>query len=264
MTVAGNLEFPLRMRATSRADIATRVREVAELLEIAALLDRLPKQLSGGQRQRVAMGRALVRKPTVFLLDEPLSNLDAKLRVQVRAEIGALQQRTRTTMVYVTHDQVEAMTLGQRVAVMDRGILQQCVPPVELYARPVNTFVASFIGNPPMNLLPVQVNGSVVRIGDQQLTLLHPPPAESSTIGIRPESFALDGNGDVMLEATVEHVEWLGHETLLHASVRGFAKERAAVVARVAGMRALAAGGSIRLGTREPFLYWFGATGNAI
>jgi ABC-type sugar transport system ATPase subunit len=208
MTVAGNLEFPLRMRGAARAEIATRVREVAELLEIAALLDRLPKQLSGGQRQRVAMGRALVRKPTVFLLDEPLSNLDAKLRVQVRAEIGALQQRTRTTMVYVTHDQVEAMTLGQRVAVMDRGILQQCAPPVEIYARPVNTFVASFIGNPPMNLLPVQVDGSVVRIGDQrQLCCIRRRPSHRrSAYALRP--FALDGNGDVMLEATVEPSGW--------------------------------------------------------
>jgi ABC-type sugar transport system ATPase subunit len=264
MTVAGNLEFPLAMRRMGRADIAARVRQVAELLEIAPLLDRLPKALSGGQRQRVAMGRALVREPTVFLLDEPLSNLDAKLRVQVRAEIGALQQRTRTTMVYVTHDQVEAMTLGQRVAVIDRGILQQCAAPAELYAHPANTFVAGFIGNPPMNLLPVHVDHAAVRVGDQPLSLNRPPPATSSTMGIRPEALTLDGTGNVTLEATVEHVEWLGHETLLHASVRGLAKERATVVARIAGMRTLAPGAAIRLSTTEPCLYWFGSDGLAI
>jgi ABC-type sugar transport system ATPase subunit len=264
MTVAGNLAFPLKMRGTARAEIATRVGQVADLLEISGLLDRLPKQRSGGQRQRVAMGRALVRRPTVFLLDEPLSNLDARLRVQVRAEIGALQQRTETTMMYVTHDQVEAMTLGQRVAVMDRGMLQQCAPPAELYAQPVNTFVAGFIGNPPMNLLPAQVDGTAVLIGEQRLALRGPPPAEGSTIGIRPEALALEGGGDVMLEATVAHVEWLGHETLVHASVHGVEAERSTVVARVAGMRALASEESVSLRTSEASLYWFGSNGKAI
>src|SRR6185369_5127629 len=142
LSARGTLEFPLRMRRLGRDERRRRVEAVARLLDIGTLLDRLPKALSGGQRQRVAMGRALVREPSVFLLDEPLSNLDAKLRVQVRAEIKELQTRTRTTMIYVTHDQTEAMTLGQRVAVLDRGRLQQVADPHELYERPVNTFVA--------------------------------------------------------------------------------------------------------------------------
>src|SRR6184192_4141226 len=158
LSARGNLEFPLKMRRLARDDMRRRVEHVADLLDITALLDRLPKQLSGGQRQRIAMGRALVREPAVFLLDEPLSNLDAKLRVQVRAEIKELQQRTRTTMVYVTHDQVEAMTLGDRVAVLDAGRLQQVAPPRELYERPANVFVAGFIGNPPMNLFPTRLS----------------------------------------------------------------------------------------------------------
>src|SRR5438105_10865272 len=157
LTARGNLEFPLRMRRLARGAIRDRVEAIARLLDIVALLDRLPKQLSGGQRQRVAMGRALVREPAVFLLDEPLSNLDAKLRVQVRAEIKELQARTRTTMMYVTHDQVEAMTLGDRVVVLDRGRVQQVAPPRGLYERPANVFVAGFIGNPPMNLFPARV-----------------------------------------------------------------------------------------------------------
>src|SRR5215470_1518149 len=157
MTVRQNLEFPLKMRRLPGGEMARRIAWAADVLDLAALLDRLPKQLSGGQRQRVAMGRALVREPSVSLLDEPLSNLDAKLRVEVRAEISDLQQRTNTTMVYVTHDQTEAMTLGHRIAVLNLGRLQQVAPPQELYDRPANAFVASFIGNPPMNVFPVQV-----------------------------------------------------------------------------------------------------------
>src|SRR5690606_2161006 len=154
MTVRRNLAFPLAMRGLPRATIAERAAWAAELLELGALLDRYPRQLSGGQRQRVAMGRALVREPSVSLLDEPLSNLDARLRVEVRAQIAALQQRTRTTMVYVTHDQTEAMTLGQRIAILDGGRLQQVATPRILYDRPANRFVAGFIGSPPMALLP--------------------------------------------------------------------------------------------------------------
>jgi ABC-type sugar transport system ATPase subunit len=274
MTVLGNLEFPLKMRGTARAAIAKRVVEVAELLEIGALLDRLPKQLSGGQRQRVAMGRALVREPSVFLLDEPLSNLDAKLRVQVRAEIAALQQRTHTTMLYVTHDQVEAMTLGHRVAVLDRGVLQQCASPLELYAHPVNTFVAGFIGNPPMNLLSATVTHTTddrlsVRIGDQDVTLPQgavsgPAPPGSLSVGIRPEAFELNGEIGIALVATVEHVEWLGHETLIHARVRGGDTVQSAVVARVPGMRELKIGECVRLSVDQGSVYWFDAAGRAV
>src|SRR5437763_8456603 len=197
LTARGNLEFPLRMRRLARGAIRDRVEAVARLLDITGLLDRLPKQLSGGQRQRVAMGRALVREPAVFLLDEPLSNLDAKLRVQVRAEIKDLQARTRTTMMYVTHDQTEAMTLGDRVVVLDRGRLQQFAPPAELYARPANTFVAGFIGSPPMNLFP----SHAIPIGTQDSAV---------TAGVRPE--AIDLVTDNGIPATVEHVEYLGHE----------------------------------------------------
>jgi multiple sugar transport system ATP-binding protein len=171
MSVRRNLEFPLKMRKLPHSEIRRRVEWAAGLLDIAQVLERLPKQLSGGQRQRVAMGRALVREPAVFLLDEPLSNLDAKLRVQVRAEIGALQQRTGTTMIYVTHDQIEAMTLGDRVGVLHQGRLQQVAPPRELYDRPANVFVAGFIGNPPMNLFPTRVaidsDHATMTVGDQ-------------------------------------------------------------------------------------------------
>jgi multiple sugar transport system ATP-binding protein len=156
-TVRGNLEFPLQMRRLPRDEIGRRVERTAALLDIGALLDRLPRQLSGGQRQRVAMGRALVREPTAFLLDEPLSNLDAKLRAQVRAEIAELQRRTRTTTLYVTHDQVEALTLAHRVAVLHGGRLQQVARPADLYTRPANTFVAGFIGAPPMNLFSLRL-----------------------------------------------------------------------------------------------------------
>ncbi|HEY2386601.1 MAG TPA: ATP-binding cassette domain-containing protein, partial [Candidatus Binatia bacterium] len=196
MTVRRNIEFPLRMRGLRGADLQKQVERVAGLLDLGALLDRYPRQLSGGQRQRVAMGRALVREPAVSLLDEPLSNLDAKLRVQVRAEIAELQERIKTTMLYVTHDQTEAMTLGQRVAVMDRGRLQQVAPPRELYDAPVNAFVAGFMGTPPMNLLPAGVRaadgGTAVELGTQRVRLAatalpRAVAGGSVTLGIRPE-----------------------------------------------------------------------------
>ena len=163
LTVAANMAFPLKIAHVKKSERERRVRDVAELLGLTEFLERKPGQLSGGQRQRVAMGRAIVREPSVFLMDEPLSNLDAKLRVQMRADIAALQARLGTTTVYVTHDQSEAMTLGHRVAVLGGGKLQQCAAPRELYARPVNTFVAGFIGSPAMNLcvIPVGANGSV-------------------------------------------------------------------------------------------------------
>jgi ABC-type sugar transport system ATPase subunit len=214
-TVRGNLSFPLEMRRLAREEVARRVEAVAELLEIRGLLDRLPRELSGGERQRVAMGRALVREPAAFLLDEPLSNLDAKLRVQVRAEIAELRKRARTTMLYVTHDQVEAMTLGDRVAVLRSGRLQQVAPPRELYARPGNAFVAGFIGSPPMNLLPATLlprelaAAAERRAGGGELTA-----------GFRPEALRIARSGDGgALRARVEHVEYLGHEVLAHLSL---------------------------------------------
>src|SRR5881397_2299349 len=214
LSARGNLEFSLRMRRLPRADRRRRVERAAELLSIGDLLDRLPRHLSGGQRQRVAMGRALVREPSVFLLDEPLSNLDARLRVQVRAEIGELQARTGTTMIYVTHDQVEAMTLGDRVAVLDRGRLQQVAPPRDLYDRPANAFVAGFIGNPPMNLFSTRLSlddrGRVVMDLGGQPVLVSGAPAHAApvTAGIRPESLRLvpaaAAEGGVRLVARVQ------------------------------------------------------------
>src|SRR5687768_7435708 len=197
MSVFDNLAFGLKLRKVPKAEIDKRVREAAATIELSNLLDRKPKQLSGGQRQRVALGRAIVREPAVFLMDEPLSNLDAKLRVQTRAEIARLHQRLRTTVVYVTHDQVEAMTMGDRIAVMNSGILQQVGPPQELYERPINKFVAGFIGSPAMNFVNVKADrsGDAVLLKNDALELPVPDQlreviASSDgdlTIGIRPE-----------------------------------------------------------------------------
>jgi len=276
MTVRRNLEFPLRMRGAARADVDHRVATVAQQLGIETLLDRLPRQLSGGQRQRVAMGRALVREPAVSLLDEPLSNLDAKLRVDVRAEIAELQERTKTTMLYVTHDQVEAMTLGQRVAVLNAGRLQQVASPRELYERPASAFVAGFIGNPPMNLLPARIvagarGGIAVAVAGAALPI---EPARAAktlaadtvvTVGIRPEALTLAAeNVAGALRLTVEHVEWLGHETLVHLDGGG-AADPARVVARLPGMHTLAHGQTLALAVDPARIYLFDpASGRAL
>jgi multiple sugar transport system ATP-binding protein len=207
MTVFDNLAFSLRNKRMPKAEVERRVREAADVLELAPLLKRKPKQLSGGQRQRVALGRAIVREPAAFLMDEPLSNLDAALRVQTRAEILKLQRRLGTTTIYVTHDQVEAMTMGDRIAVMNRGVLQQVGTPVELYTRPANTFVARFIGSPSMNVLPAPELG----VG-----------ADGQLAGFRPEHLQL-GNGHAgvaSLDALVEVVEYLGDEQLAHLRLR--------------------------------------------
>jgi multiple sugar transport system ATP-binding protein len=231
LTVAGNLAFPLRMRGLPRAEIARRVAEAAHLLSLTPLLERRPAALSGGERQRVAMGRALVRDPDVFLLDEPLSNLDAALRVEIRAEIAALQRRTGTTCLYVTHDQVEAMTLGSRVAVMEHGRLHQVDAPRALYEAPADTFVARFIGSPGMNLVPARLEpgpeGPCLRLGAAAVPLPAPvrarqPKAEGAagevSAGLRPEALALEGPGP-RLTGTVRAVERLGHEVLAHVAL---------------------------------------------
>ena len=221
MTVRRNLEFPLRVRGDSAADRSAKVARISAMLGLESLLERLPKELSGGQRQRVAMGRALVREPAASLLDEPLSNLDAKLRSEVRAEIAELQQRTKTTMVYVTHDQVEAMTLGHRVAVLDRGVLMQAAPPAELYDRPANAFVAGFIGSPAMNLVTLPVASDGVKIGDSTLELERADISKISdaglsevTFGIRPEQLELSDSDGV--EVVVDLVEDLGSEAYVY------------------------------------------------
>ena len=188
MTVRENLAFGLKMRRTPKAEIARRTTETAETLGITSLLNRKPRELSGGQRQRVALGRAIVRQPQVFLFDEPLSNLDAKLRVQMRAEIGALHQRLGTTMIYVTHDQVEAMTLGQRIVVMDGGLVQQAAPPLELYRQPANRFVAGFIGSPSMNFVRGILNGGRFSFEGREVSLNGDAHGSGAAIlGIRPE-----------------------------------------------------------------------------
>ena len=238
-TVAENLAFGLRMRGLAPVEIAERVRRVADALGLAELLERKPAQLSGGQRQRVALGRAIVREPNAFLLDEPLSNLDPKLRVRTRAELARLHRRLKATMVYVTHDQEEAMTLGDRVAVMNDAHVQQVGPPLELYQRPANVFVAGFMGSPEMNLYRCEVERAegrvVARSGGFRLELAGADAhvlRGAAVVGIRPQDVELAATGDADLSASVELVEPLGSEALVHLTLGdgGDARELRAVV----------------------------------
>jgi len=201
MSVRENMAYGLKIRGLPVADIEARVQRAAGILELSQLLDRRPRQLSGGQRQRVAMGRAIVREPAVFLFDEPLSNLDAKLRVQMRAELQALHRRLSTTSLYVTHDQIEAMTLAHRMIVMNAGRAEQIGAPLDVYARPASTFVASFIGSPPMNLIPAEKNGRAV------------------LQGVRPEHLEPCSQADAKMNAAIDLVEPLGADTLAHGVV---------------------------------------------
>jgi ABC-type sugar transport system ATPase subunit len=234
MTAYQNMAFALSLRKMPRAEVDGRVREAARVLDIESLLERRPRQMSGGERQRVALGRALVRKPQVFLFDEPLSNLDAKLRVHMRREIARLHQQLGTTMIYVTHDQVEAMTLGDRIAVLHRGRLQQVDTPSALYGRPANTFVASFIGTPPMNLVEGRIGGDTsefrtgdafsVPLGQGWTAALAGCSAAAVTLGIRPEDIQrADPSSGLagVLRSRVELVELLGAEALVHVDVGG-------------------------------------------
>jgi multiple sugar transport system ATP-binding protein len=223
MTVRGNIEFGLKMRKVPQADMNRAVDEAAETLGIRHLMDRKPKELSGGQRQRVAVARAIVRDPKVFLFDEPLSNLDAKLRVQMRAEITKLQNRLQTTVVYVTHDQIEAMTMGHRIAVMKDGKIQQVGTPMEVYDRPANVFVAQFIGTPPMNFVDATVRDGQLVAG--ALGLPCPRPVADGLqvrIGIRPENIRASeqqARGAIArITALVDLVEPIGHEAIVHTS----------------------------------------------
>jgi sn-glycerol 3-phosphate transport system ATP-binding protein len=203
MSVRENMAYGLKIRRMKPADIEAHVKRAAEILELGPYLDRRPRDLSGGQRQRVAMGRAIVREPAVFLFDEPLSNLDAKLRVQMRAELQALHRRLATTSLYVTHDQVEAMTMAQRMIVMNAGRAEQIGAPLDVYARPATTFVASFIGSPPMNLIPTQRNGQDI------------------LLGIRPEHLEPCTPSEAMLTVDVDLVEPLGSDTLVYGRLAG-------------------------------------------
>ncbi|HEX3125978.1 MAG TPA: sn-glycerol-3-phosphate ABC transporter ATP-binding protein UgpC [Thermoanaerobaculia bacterium] len=232
MTVRENLQFGLKIRKTPRAEMDRLVNEAAGTLGITEYLDRKPKQLSGGQRQRVALGRAIVRKPAVFLFDEPLSNLDAKLRVQMRAEITKLQKGLQTTTVYVTHDQIEAMTMGHRIAVMKAGKLQQVGTPLEVYEKPANLFVAGFIGTPPMNFVPAVVSDGGSSLTASGFKLPVPEPLRPATngkdglkvvMGIRPENVREAARGEMgstaRVHGRVDFVEPLGHEVIVHAKV---------------------------------------------
>ena len=257
MSVYDNMAFGLKLRHTPTEEIKRRVDDAADILGLTQLLQRKPKELSGGQRQRVALGRAIVREPQVFLMDEPLSNLDAKLRVQMRAEIARLHQRIKTTTVYVTHDQVEAMTMGDRIAVMSAGVIQQLGTPQELYDHPSNLFVAGFIGSPAMNFFVAQLakqgDALVATVGEkdekQSITLSGaaseamaskvPANGRAVVLGIRPEDFeAGEGGAGQTMTGTVEVVEHLGNEQLVHLRMPGVlvpeGAELRAVTARVA------------------------------
>jgi multiple sugar transport system ATP-binding protein len=279
-TVRANLEFPLRMRRTPSDEIAARVHRAASLLGLGDVLDRRPRQLSGGQAQRVAMGRAIVRDPALFLLDEPLSNLDAKLRAEIRGQIASLQRRLGTTTVFVTHDQVEAMTLGHRVALLSGGRLQQLAPPGELYDRPASVFVARFVGSPPMNLFPVETDAGEkpsVRIGGNLIPLpdvslesrsAAGAAAEQLVAGWRPEHLKLAAPGDTghRIRVEIEAAEVLGHEQIAYFRVRnmidaGGNTNAGLAAVRLAPGRRVAAGDTVELAVDVASLELFDAKG---
>ncbi|MDQ2751172.1 MAG: sn-glycerol-3-phosphate ABC transporter ATP-binding protein UgpC [Actinomycetota bacterium] len=227
MSVGENMGFALKLKGVGKAERAAKVLEAAKLLDLERYLDRKPKALSGGQRQRVAMGRAIVRSPSVFLMDEPLSNLDAKLRVETRANIAALQTRLGTTTIYVTHDQVEAMTMGDRVAVLKDGMLQQCDTPRNLYDRPGNAFVAGFIGSPAMNLRQAKLVPGGARLGNIDLPLSDSVKSAAQaaglseiTLGVRPESFSVSATGGTGLALEVILVEELGADAFVYGKLK--------------------------------------------
>ena len=257
MRVYDNMAYGLRNRGMSNTEIDERVRSTAKILEIDALLTRKPRELSGGQRQRVAMGRAIVRKPKAFLFDEPLSNLDAKLRVSMRVEIRKLQRNLGTTSIYVTHDQLEAMTLADMLVVMNAGQIEQIGAPLEIYEKPATTFVASFIGAPPMNLLPLSREDAGKLAGDGALGV----PAEGAVLGARPEDLILaDGarpNDGVALDLTVGAVERVGPETFVYGTYR----REGDVIVRVPGKAAPAFGQKITAIAPRDKLHLFSADG---
>ncbi|WP_159588622.1 ABC transporter ATP-binding protein [Chelativorans xinjiangense] len=267
MSVRQNLSFGLENTKTPRDKIEARVTEIARMLRIEELLERKPRQLSGGQRQRVAIGRAMVRRPGVFLLDEPLSNLDAELRVTMRAELAALHKRLDATMIYVTHDQTEAMTLADRIVVLRDGRVEQIGTPLELYNRPANRFVAGFIGAPHMNFLEGRFAGGeagAARIeldGGHMLSLHIParPKGEPITIGVRPHHIETQG-GQARIPATVTLVEALGPETIIHAEAEGQPR----IVAALAGQRGITSGDTVSLALDERFLHAFDADGRRV
>ena len=259
MTVWQNMAFGLQNTRMPKAEVAERIADAARLLEIEPLLDRRPGQLSGGQRQRVAIGRAIVRRPTAFLLDEPLSNLDAELRVSMRAELSALHDRLKATMIHVTHDQVEAMTMADRIVVLRAGRIEQVDTPLNLYNRPANLFVAGFIGAPGMNLWPALGEPDGFRLeGGTQLRLPDLKVSGPVTFGLRPQHLRLDGEGPLL--AKVVMVEALGAESVVHAELDGGAR----LLAVLPGQPDLAKGTEIRLGFDRAHLHVFDAEGQRV
>jgi len=256
MTVRENISFGLRLRKAARSDIDRQVRDVARSVGLEDLLDRKPRQLSGGQRQRVAMARAIVRKPAVFLFDEPLSNLDAKLRVHMRAEIAKLHQLLRTTTIYVTHDQIEAMTLAQTIVVLDKGSIQQVGSPMDLYRAPANVFVAGFIGSPAMALFDVAITAGTVTGGGFSLplppSLRGLPDTTAAVLGIRPEHFSENGDPDRSIDGRVELVEPLGADVQVMASVGG-----QPFTARLSPTTRVAVGDQVRFGVALDHVHVF-------
>ena len=234
MTVAANMEFALKIAGVGKDERDRRVREAAALLDLTPYLDRKPRALSGGQRQRVAMGRAIVRQPQVFLMDEPLSNLDAKLRVQTRTQIASLQRRLGVTTVYVTHDQTEALTMGDRIAVLKDGVLQQVGAPRDLYERPTNVFVAGFIGSPSMNILPSEFVDGGVRFGTAVVPAGHGTPGAAVRVGVRPEDLMLVAPDAEGLAVEIDLAEELGADAYLYGHTEQ-AGQRVDVVVRVDG-----------------------------
>ncbi len=255
MSVYENMAYGLKIRKLSKAEIETRVQKAAEILELGLLLQRKPRELSGGQRQRVAMGRAIVREPAAFLFDEPLSNLDAKLRVQMRLEIQKLHRELKTTSIFVTHDQVEAMTLAQRMIVMNAGRAEQIGAPMEVYDNPASMFVAGFIGSPAMNFLPGKVKGSVLELAEgvtvpmSAATREKINDGEAVTLGVRPEHFAVTDTG---MPFRVENAEALGADSLVHGVIAG-----ALCVVRVDGHSRHANGDNLFLTAAADKLYFF-------
>ena len=267
MSVYNNMAYGLRNRGMAEAEIRTRVEEAARILELGTMLDRKPRQLSGGQRQRVAMGRAIVRQPKVFLFDEPLSNLDAKLRIAMRVEIRKLQRRLNTTSIYVTHDQLEAMTLADILVVMNGGRVEQIGNPLHIYEKPATTFVASFIGAPPMNLMSIRSEEIKSQLGANGRA------AEAGVLGIRPEDFVITDEmpaGGIALLLTVEAIERVGAETFVYGTRQQDGQQVAAtpgelapgeVIIRIPGADAPAIGQKVRVAALREKLHLFSADG---
>jgi multiple sugar transport system ATP-binding protein len=261
MSVADNMGFALKIAGINKSEIAKRVAAAAKILDLEEYLERKPKTLSGGQRQRVAMGRAIVRQPQVFLMDEPLSNLDAKLRVQTRTQIASLQRRLGVTMVYVTHDQIEAMTMGDRVAVLKDGILQQCDSPRRMYDHPDNVFVAGFIGSPAMNLFDVPVVEGGVKFGSATHTIERDRLADVGpevTLGVRPEDLTISTGGEG-LSVTVDVVEELGADAYIYGSTTETAGEIKPIIVRVDGRTPPQKGSVVHLTPKGEHVHLFHA-----